>query len=111
LPTNKKKNRLFWWILGILFVFYIGNYIALENGYYETKVGEKATLTAEQIKKFEEDVASGKEIDVEDYLINEVVPNTNSYSKAGLSFSTKVENFMTKGINNIGKILSKLFGY
>lgn len=111
MPTNKKKNKLFWWILCILFIFYIGNYIALENGYYETKLHEKATLTKEKIEEFENDVKEGKEIDANDYLTDTVVPNTNTYSKAGLAFSSTIENFMTKGIGNIMKFLGKLFGY
>ena len=41
---KKKNNNLFWWILLILFIMYIGYSLALESGYYNTKVKQKAKL-------------------------------------------------------------------
>lgn len=82
----------------------------MENGYYETKMRDKATLTSSQIKQFEKDVKEGKEIDLENYVLEEPIPNTNKYSKAGLTFSTTIEGIMTDGISTMIKFLGKLFG-
>ena len=50
----KKKNNggLFWWVLGILFVVYLGYLMALESGYYHSKVEQKTILTEEKIEEF-----------------------------------------------------------
>lgn len=106
---TKKKSKLFWWILSILFIFYISYYIALQNGYYEYKVHEDVAMTEEQIVAFENDVKNGKKIDVNNYLTEKKTVTNNGLSKIGLEFSTKSEELMSKGINNFIKIISYLF--
>lgn len=106
----KKKNKLFWWILTILFIIYIALTIAMKNGYYESKLNEKAVLTEEAIKKFEEDIKNGKEVDIDKYINASSVDYNNKISKAGLTFSKKSEELMTDGIDNLIKFLGYLFG-
>jgi len=106
----KKKSRYFWWILTIFFVVYIGYFIAMENGYYETKVNEEVLLTEEEILKFEKDVKEGKEIDIDNYKTSNKVVNNEGLSKIGLTFSTKSEEIMNDGFKELVKILKTLFG-
>ncbi len=106
---KKKNSRFFWWVLIIFFIVYIGYYIGLESGYYETKLRDKTYLTSEGIKEFEKDVASGKELDVTKYITDEKIDSSNSMSNLGNKISISVETFMTKGIFKTIKILGKLF--
>ena len=87
---TKIQTKIFRLLLGISFTIYITTYISNKYGYYEYKKHEQATLTQEQIKKFEQDVKAGKEISngisdvvkvsVEKFFnsINEVVTESNS---------------------------------
>ena len=108
---ERKRNpsRHFFRLIGALFVVYIALYIAMESGYYETKLGEKVTLTNERIKEFEQDVKDGKEIDVNDYLEDEMIDYSNNISKAGMNISNSTEKFMTSGIQKIFKFIGSLF--
>ena len=106
---KKKNSRYFWWILISLFIVYIGYYIGLESGYYETKLKEKTYITNEALKEFEKDVNEGKNLDITEYVKTDEVDSSSYMSNLGNKVSTSVENFMTKGIFKTIKILGKLF--
>ncbi len=107
----KPKNpyRHFWRIIIILAIIYCGLLIALESGYYQTKMQQKAIFTTEQIKKFEQDVAEGKKLDLEQYLPVKTNTYQNNIAQFGLSISNNVEKFMAVGINDLFGVLGKLF--
>ena len=96
---KKKSNKLFWFILISLFVVYMGLYIA----------SDRVTLNNKAIERFEKDVASGKNVTLDDYLERENKDYSNKISKLGLNISNKCEEFMTKGLSRFLKILGKLF--
>lgn len=105
---NKKPN----YFLRILFIFiiiFVALSIALESGYYDVKIGRKASLTEEALKNFEEDVSSGKEIDIKDYIIDETQDYSSNVSKIGTSIGSKIDRFMNYGINDFLNILGQLF--
>lgn len=106
---KKKGKGLFWFILGSLFVVYMGLYIANSTGYYESKLNERVELTNKSIKKFEKDIADGKDVTIEDYLEKENKDYSNKASKLGLSISKKTESFMTEGLAKVLKVIGKLF--
>lgn len=106
---KKKNTKVFWFILICLFVVYIGLYISNETGYYESKMNNKVKLTNEAIQKFEKDIADGKDVTMEDYLVRESYDYSNKASKAGLKFSNFTESFMSDGISQIFKVLGKFF--
>ena len=67
-------------IKSIFFLFLLSFIVLLvleETGYYKTRSSKVKTLTEEQIKTFEEDIKAGKEIDVNDYVINRVDYSNN----------------------------------
>ena len=88
----------------------MGYYIAISNGYYETKLREKNIMTEEQIKRFEEDIKLGKEIDFNEYLNPPITSYDNKMSRAGATFSEKSEKVMQKGIGMVIDLIEKLFG-
>ena len=61
------------------------------GGYYEYTSSKKNVLTEEAIKKFEEDVKSGKEIIASNY-IEEEKDYKNKASKIGIEISNFVSN-------------------
>ena len=55
-----KKKNYFFNILFVLFIIFMALYIALESGYYDVKMGRKATITEEKLAEFEQDFKDGK---------------------------------------------------
>ncbi len=106
---KKKNSKLFWLILGGLFVVFVGLYISNQTGYYESKLANKTKITAEAINKFEKDVAEGKDVTIDQYLEKQTVDYSNSATKLGQNISSGVEDFMNEGIGRLFKVLSKLF--
>ena len=106
---KKKPSRHFFRILNVLFLLFITIYIAMNFGYYESRMSDKAKLTEDNIKRFENDVKEGRTIDINSYIVEEEKDYSNSVTKAGNAVSQTVSTFMTDGLNGIFDILKKLF--
>ena len=108
---DKKKNKgtFFLRLLGILFILYISLTIAIQTGYYEAKLSEKTTITNEAIKQFESDVRDGKNVDINDYLTDTYKDYSNQTTKTVFALSSLVEEFMSKGINEMVNVFKMLF--
>lgn len=99
-----KAKKVFIFIFCGLFVLFVSLYVTQATGYYEFSNSKKSTLTNEAIKKFEQDVKSGKKIAAKNYLEEEKQYN-NKISNASLALSKSIE----KGFNFImNKIFSEL---
>lgn len=104
---NKKLNKFFSYIFLVLFMAFFTLYLAGKAGYYEYTQSQKKVFTEEQIKKFEEDVALGKEVDIEDYLV--IKENFQDKNKRiGLKISELIGIYTKIGVEKIFKILTKL---
>ncbi len=105
-PINYKK--LFNYIMLSLFVVFLGYYIsAIKDG--GNIINKKKTyLTKESIKRFEEDVAKGKEINVENYVVNVKRNYDNKYSKFGRYTSKILGNTFKWGINKTFSVIDKM---
>lgn len=104
---NKKLNKVFGYIFLILFMAFFTLYTAGKAGYYEYTQNKKKIFTEEQIKKFEEDVAMGKEVDINDYLV--VKEDFQGKDKRiGLKISEFIGTYTKLGVDKIFKILTKL---
>ena len=101
------NKKLFKSLFFLCFIAFLIAYIIEETGYYEYKLQNKMILTNEQMKKFEEDAKSGKDVTLEDYIINTerdyTTPLTNSTNKV----SEEVNIVLKNGIEGVFKILSK----
>lgn len=104
----KTKNPFFK-ILFVFFLIFIALYIALESGYYDIKMGRKATITEEKLKEFEQDVKEGKEIDLKDYLTEDYVDYSSAVSRIGSKIGTGLDKLMDGGIEDFLNILGSLF--
>ncbi|MBQ4583582.1 MAG: hypothetical protein IJA94_01645 [Bacilli bacterium] len=105
----KKKNNLFFKLLSLLFFVFIALYIALESGYYETKIDKEVNLTNEKIKAFEEDVKNNKVINLDSYLKKKEVDYSNSISRFGNKITNTLAKTLTKGLSGIFDIIKTLF--
>ena len=92
---KKKKGSWFFRILIVLFIMYIALFMASQTGYYDKKVRDKTIMTEQQIKKFEDDVANNKTMDIASYL-----PKTPDYSNFLTKSANKIENKLEKILNN-----------
>ena len=66
-----KTNKLLKFICFIIVIVFLCSYFIEQTGYYEYKLQNKKILTEKEMKQFELDVKEGKEIDINDYLIND----------------------------------------
>ena len=104
---EKKLNKVFWYVFLILFMAFLTLYTAGKGGYYEYTQNKRKVFTEEQIKKFEEDVSKGIEIDINDYLV--VKEDFQAKEKRmGLKISEFIGIYTKIGVDKIFKILTKL---
>lgn len=106
MEEKKKKNNIFLKVLSILFLVYVSLYMMENLGYYNINTKNKV-LTEEAIKEFENDVKSGKSIDIKNY-VGDNTNYKNFYSNLGYNLSIGVDNILNKGLKKIGDILKKL---
>ena len=106
--TKKTKDK-FLIILLLLFIIFLIIYISKETGYYEYKAHNKAILTSENIKKFENDVENGKNVSINEYLVSNYVDYSNSFTDIGYNLGKFIEEIMNAGIKKTLKFLSALF--
>lgn len=104
----KKKNWFLRTIL-ILFIVFLGLYIASISGYYEAKVGKKVALTEDAIKEFESDVLNGENVDIKSYLDNDIVDYSNTFTDVGDKLTESLESFLTEGFSGLWDALKVLF--
>lgn len=107
------RNRLtkfFKYVLFTSFITFFALYLSVSAGYFEYKNSRKVALTNSQIKKFEKDVSSGKNIDIKKYIEANNKSYQNKISKTGLSISNITSKCVQKIIGETFKFLSKLVG-
>lgn len=100
---NKKKVCKYIFIL-IFLVFLIG-YVIERTGYYEYNLQNKTTMTNEAMKRFEEDIQKGKDVTIEDYIVNTEKDYTSSLTRGTNKFAIKINTYLKKGIEEIFKVL------
>ena len=105
---KKKNNNIFNIIFMIFFLSFVVVYFSEATGYYEYKNHKKTALTEEQIKKFESDVASGKEVDLNDYLVKDNKKYSNKLSKLASNLSDGISSVVKNSVESTFKFLSNL---
>lgn len=100
---NKKK--LFKLGFSILFLTFLVGYIIERTGYYEYNLQNKTVMTGESMRKFEEDLKEGKDVTIEDYVVNTEKDYTSMLTKTTNKVSTSVNKYLKKGIESIFNVL------
>lgn len=96
--TYRKIFHIFIWFL---FLSFLVLYFAQSSGYYENLNNKKVSLTEEKIKEFEEDVKNGKEINVENYVVNIRKDYRNKVSSFGLYSSSFFAKYFKIGLEKV----------
>ena len=97
---NMNYKRLAELIFGVLIILFLGLYISQMTGYYQYTESKKTTLTEDAIKRFEEDIRNGKEINAENYLEQET-DYKKKLSNICIKISGLIENGFNKAMNSI----------
>lgn len=105
---TKPIEKIFNFILIMLFVTFLTMYFGNRMGYFEYKRSEHVFLTQEQIKKFEQDIKDGKEIDIDTYLVNVNKNYQTKLSKTGLNISNGVSKIVRTGVENLFNSINRL---
>lgn len=102
------KNKIFLFIFLSFLVFFIVMLIAEEEGYYKNRNEKAKIMTEEQIKRFEEDISEGKDIDLSTYELYNDVDYSNNVTSNIYKVSLKLESAMHKILKIIFKSTSKM---
>ena len=93
-------------IFALLFFAFLVSYIIEKSGYYEYNLQNKTIMTNEAISRFEKDVADGKDVRREDYVVSTEIDYTSNLSRTTNRVSIKVNKFLKKGIEGVFKVVS-----
>ena len=85
-----KPEKVFKTSMIFLFVVFVAIYVSSKSGYYDFTNHNKTVLTKEAMEKFESDVASGVDIDIENYMKTTQQDYSNNISDTALSISTNI---------------------
>lgn len=94
---QKKLASILKFVILTLLFLYITIYVSDINGYTEYSNYQRRILTEENIKKFEDDVKNGNNIDVNDYILK-TKDYSNNISKISLYLSNRIGSFIRDGI-------------
>ena len=108
---NESKEKIFnniiKFIFIALFLIFLTIYFSQATGYYDFELHKKSVFTQEKIKQFEEDVAAGKDVTIEDYLVETRKDYSNKTSDFGYFLSKNIGNYIKKGIEGTFKVINK----
>lgn len=104
----KLRTKVFRISVSLLFAVFLTVFMSNKYGYYEYKKHEQVALTEEQIKRFEEDIKQGKNVDLEDYVSNTNKNYQTKFSQAGLNLSNGISNIVQKGVESFFSSIEKL---
>ena len=93
-------------VLILVFLFFV-LYFMQASGYNEYTRNRENMLTEEQIKEYEEDIESGKDVTIKDYLNKDKVNYDNKVSELGLDLSELIGDIFNKGMNTFFEMLNE----
>lgn len=102
------KNRFFLFLFLSFVVFFTILLVAESQGYYKNRNEKAKIMTDEEILRFEEDIASGRDIDVSDYILYEDKDYSNKISTNVYKVSLKLESVVDGIIRFIFSGTSKM---
>lgn len=102
---NKKIVKLGIYVIVIIFLC---SYFVQTSGYYEYELHNKKNLTEEAILQFEKDVKEGKDIDINNYLLNTNVDYSNKLTDTTSNISIKLNNYLKEILTNGFNIFERL---
>ena len=102
------KKKIFKLLFGLVFIVFLISYVISESGYYEYNLRNKSIMTKESMEKFEDDLKNGKDVQMEDYVVNTTKNYTSRLTSSTNKISTSVNSFLKKGIERVFEVASRL---
>lgn len=102
---SKKKIQIIKYIFISLFIAFIISYVIEKSGYYEYNLQNKVIMTNEAMAQFEKDLAEGKDVTKEDYVVSTEKDYTSNLTRTTNKVSTKVNQLLKSGIESVFKIV------
>lgn len=102
---SKKKVKVIKYIFFTLFIAFIISYVIEKSGYYEYNLQNKVIMTNEAMAQFEKDLAEGKDVSKEDYVVSTTKDYTSTLTRTTNKVSIKVNQFLKSGIEGVFKIV------
>ena len=103
---DKKKMKVVKYVFVSLFLAFVISYLIEKSGYYEYNLQNKTIMTNEAMAQFEKDIADGKDVTMEDYVVTTEKDYTSNLTKTTNKVSVKVNTFLKKGIEGVFRIVS-----
>lgn len=104
----KTFNKCFKIGFTIFLISFLALYVSQATGYYEYELNRQVTLTEEQIKKFEEDIKNGKELDIDAYLLKTNKNYQTNISKWGVTISNSISKYVSLAVDSFFNAIGKL---
>lgn len=89
----------------VLFLAFIVSYVIEKTGYYEYNLQNKTIMTNEAIARFEKDLAEGKDVRKEDYVVSTEKDYTSSLTRTTNKVSVEVNKALKKGIEGVFRLI------
>ncbi len=102
---NKKIFKL---LFGFVFIVFLISYVISESGYYEYNLRNKSVMTKEAMRRFEEDLEKGKDVRMEDYVVDTTRNYTSRLTTSTNRVSVSFNVFLKRGIEEVFKVASRL---
>lgn len=101
-------KKLFKLLFGFVFIAFLISYVISESGYYEYNLRNKSIMTKEAMERFEDDLDKGKDVRMEDYVVNTTKNYTSRLTTGTNRVSVSFNAFLKRGIEGVFKAASRL---
>ena len=102
-----KSKKIVKFFCGFVLLIFLFLYFLEYSGYYEYNLQNKKNLTEVQIEQFEQDIKDGKDIDLNNYLKENVVDYSNSLTRKTSEINIKLNDYLKVFLSNTFNILGK----
>ncbi len=101
-------NKIVKLIIFLVCFIFLVSYIIYETGYYEYKLQNKMVLTKEQMEQFESDVNEGKDVTLNDYMVDTEIDYKNDLTNMTIKVSGRVNEVLKKSIELMFRGINKM---
>ena len=99
------KKKVAKTIFACLFLAFVVSYVIEMTGYYEYNLQNRTIMTNEAMAQFEKDLAEGKDVTQEDYVVSTEKDYTSSLTRTTNKVSVKMNEVLKKGIEGMFRIV------
>ena len=102
------NTKAFYIIVLILFIIFLIIFLSSSKGYYEYSNSQKKTITDKKRKQFEEDITSGKDVNINDYYKEETKNYNNNITRLGDDLNLFINKSINYMLESSFKVVEKM---